>query len=186
MVCRVFLPDYAGHIAGVPCLAGAPDEPASAPLSADCFAIACRAMGDMVLLAHIREQHRLSLESYGWPRMTEELQELNLNVGHRRVGRLMRENGIKIVRTQKYKATTIARRAIAKQSAERGTAITRSTLRPICWIRTSQLMAPTKNGLETSATSGPAKVGCIWPLSLICILVASSPSHGLQGQTTVR
>ena len=38
--------------------------------------------------------------------MTEELQELNLNVGHRRVGRLMRENGIKIVRTQKYKATT--------------------------------------------------------------------------------
>jgi len=35
--------------------------------------------------------------------MTE---ELGLNVGHRRVGRLMRENGIKIVRTRKYKATT--------------------------------------------------------------------------------
>jgi putative transposase len=48
----------------------------------------------------------LSLESYGRPRMTEELQELGLNVGHRRVGRLMRENSIKIVRTQKYKATT--------------------------------------------------------------------------------
>jgi transposase InsO family protein len=115
----------------------------------------------MVLLAHIREQHRLSLESYGRPRMTEELHELNLNVGHRRVGRLMRENGIKIVRTQKYKATTIARQAIAKQSAERGTAITRSILRPIFWIRTSQLMVPTKNGLETSATSGSAKVSCI-------------------------
>ncbi|QCO55369.1 transposase [Pseudorhodobacter turbinis] len=52
----------------------------------------------MVLLAHIREQHRLSLQSYGRPRMTEELQELGLSVGHRRVGRLMRENGIKIVR----------------------------------------------------------------------------------------
>ena len=39
-------------------------------------------MDDMVLLAHIREQYRLSLESYGRPRMTEELQELNLNVGH--------------------------------------------------------------------------------------------------------
>ena len=38
--------------------------------------------------------------------MTEELQELGLSVGHRRVGRLMRENGIKIVRTRKYKATT--------------------------------------------------------------------------------
>lgn len=44
---------------------------------------------DMVLLAHIREQHRLSLNSYGRPRMTEELKELGLNVGHRRVGRLI-------------------------------------------------------------------------------------------------
>ena len=61
---------------------------------------------DMVFLAHIREQHRLSLESYGRPRMTEELQDLGLKIGHRRVGRLMRENGIKIIRTQKDKATT--------------------------------------------------------------------------------
>ena len=66
----------------------------------------CRAVDDMVILAHIREQHRLSLQSYGRPRMTQELQELGLKVGHRRVGRLMRENGIKIIRTQKYKATT--------------------------------------------------------------------------------
>ncbi|WP_139279422.1 IS3 family transposase [Roseovarius marisflavi] len=65
-----------------------------------------RQRDDMVLLAHIREQHRLSLQSYGRPRMTEELQELGLSVGHGRVGRLMRENGIKVIRTQKYKATT--------------------------------------------------------------------------------
>jgi len=71
---------------------------------------------DMVLLAHIREQHRLSLNSYalhgsgllanhesGRPRMTEELKELGLNVGHRRVGRLMRQNGISVVRTHKHK-----------------------------------------------------------------------------------
>ncbi len=31
---------------------------------------------DMVLLAHIRDQFRLSLGSYGRPRMTEELKEL--------------------------------------------------------------------------------------------------------------
>ena len=37
--------------------------------------------------------------------MTEKLQELRLKVGHRRVDRLMRENGIKIGRTRK-KATT--------------------------------------------------------------------------------
>ena len=61
---------------------------------------------DMVLLAHIKEQHHLSLESYGRPRMTEELKELGFDVGHRRVGRLMRQNGISVVRTRKHKITT--------------------------------------------------------------------------------
>ena len=61
---------------------------------------------DMVMLAHIREQSRLSLGSYGRPRMTEELKEIGLNIGHRRVGRLMRQNGIIVVRTRKHKVTT--------------------------------------------------------------------------------
>lgn len=61
---------------------------------------------DMVLLAHIRKQHRLSQGSYGRPRMTEELNELGLRVGHRRVGRLMRQNAICVIRTHKFKATT--------------------------------------------------------------------------------
>ena len=65
-----------------------------------------RQRGDTVILAHIREQHRLSLQRYGRPRMTDELQELGVSVGQRRVGRLMRDNGINIIRTQKYKATT--------------------------------------------------------------------------------
>lgn len=38
--------------------------------------------------------------------MTEELKEVGLNVGHRRVGRLMHQNGFTVVRTRKYKATT--------------------------------------------------------------------------------
>ena len=61
---------------------------------------------DMVVLAHIKEQSRLSLGSYGRPRMTEELKELGLNVGHRRVGRLMRKNGIRVERSKRYKVTT--------------------------------------------------------------------------------
>ena len=61
---------------------------------------------DMVLLAHIREQHSLALGGYGRPRMTEELKELGRAVGHRRVGRLMKKNGIRAQRTHKYKATT--------------------------------------------------------------------------------
>ncbi len=60
----------------------------------------------MVLLAHIREQHHHSLGSYGRPRMTQELKELGLRVGHRRIGRLMRQNGLRVVRTRKYKTTT--------------------------------------------------------------------------------
>ena len=38
--------------------------------------------------------------------MTEELKKVGIEVGHRRVGRLMRENGIVFERTRKFKATT--------------------------------------------------------------------------------
>ncbi len=58
------------------------------------------------LLAHIKEQSRFSLGSSGRPRMTEYLNEPGLNAGHRRVGRLMRENGIHAERSKTYKATT--------------------------------------------------------------------------------
>ena len=65
-----------------------------------------RQRSDLVTLAHIKEQSRLSLGSYGRPRITEELKEIGLDVGHRRLGRLMRQNGISVVRTRKHKATT--------------------------------------------------------------------------------
>jgi transposase InsO family protein len=38
--------------------------------------------------------------------MTDELREIGLKAGQRRVGRLMRDNGIVAIRTRKYKATT--------------------------------------------------------------------------------
>jgi transposase InsO family protein len=62
-----------------------------------------RQRSDLVTLAHIKEQSRLSLGSYGHPRMTEELKEIGLNVGHRRVRRLMRQNGVSVFRTRKHK-----------------------------------------------------------------------------------
>ena len=65
-----------------------------------------RQRDDKVLWAHIHEQHRLSLQSYGRAWTTEELQDLGLNVAHGRVGRLMCENGIKVIRSQKYKGKT--------------------------------------------------------------------------------
>ena len=65
-----------------------------------------RQRGGMKVLAHIREQYGLCIGSYGRPRMTMELKEAGLDVGERRVGRLMRINGIKPVRTRKHKVTT--------------------------------------------------------------------------------
>jgi hypothetical protein len=61
--------------------------------------ISQRQHDDVAILAHIREQYRLSLGSYGRPGLTEELQEQGLQIGHRRVGRLIKQNGIKVVRT---------------------------------------------------------------------------------------
>ena len=51
-----------------------------------------RQRSDLITLAHIKEQSRHGLGSYGRPRMTEELKEIGLNVGHRRVGRVRQEN----------------------------------------------------------------------------------------------
>ena len=65
-----------------------------------------RQRSDLLTLAHIKEQSRLSLGSYDRPQMTEELKEIGLDVGHRRAGRLMRQNGLSVVRTRKYKVTT--------------------------------------------------------------------------------
>lgn len=61
---------------------------------------------DLKVLAHIREQYVLSKGTYGRPRMTMELKEAGLAVGERRVGRLMRLNGIRPIRTRRHKVTT--------------------------------------------------------------------------------
>jgi transposase InsO family protein len=60
----------------------------------------------MAVLAHIREQYSLSLGSYGRPRMTMELKEVGFAVGERRVGRLMKINGIQPVHTRRHKVAT--------------------------------------------------------------------------------
>ena len=63
---------------------------------------------DMVLLVHIRDQFALSHNSYGRVRMTKQLKELGLQVGGRRVGRLMCQNAISVNRTHKNKITTVS------------------------------------------------------------------------------
>jgi hypothetical protein len=57
---------------------------------------AFRSRPAMVVLAHIKEQARLSLGSYGRLRMAKELKEVGADVVHRGIGRLMRKNGIAV------------------------------------------------------------------------------------------
>jgi putative transposase len=61
---------------------------------------------DLKVLAHIREQYALSKGTYGRPRMTMEIKEVGLDVGERRIGRLMKINGIRPIRTRRHKVTT--------------------------------------------------------------------------------
>ena len=61
---------------------------------------------DLKALAHIREHFALSNSTYGRPRMSKKLKEAGLDVGERRVGRLMKLNGIRPVRNRRHKVTT--------------------------------------------------------------------------------
>ena len=117
---------------------------------------------DMVVLAHIKEQSRLSLGSYGRPRMTEELKEVGVDVGHRRVGRLMRENGITVERTRKFKATTDSDHTfnIAPNLLDRDFKADQPNQK--CPLGIMLCMTLSGNRRATSAISGPVRAGCIW------------------------
>lgn len=65
-----------------------------------------RQRSNLVTLAHIKEQSRVNLRSYGRPRMAEKMNEIGLDLVHRRVGPLMRHNPISVVRTRKKRVTT--------------------------------------------------------------------------------
>ena len=81
--------------------------------------------------------------------MTEKLKQIGLDVGHRRLGRLIRQKGISVIRTRKHKVTTDSDHKfnIAPNLLDRDFAAEQS----------NQKLA------VTSATCGCAKAGCIWP-----------------------
>lgn len=64
---------------------------------------------DLKVLTHIHEHYALSNRTYDRPRMTMELEEARLAVGERHVGRLMKANDIRPVRTRRHKVTTDSR-----------------------------------------------------------------------------
>jgi transposase InsO family protein len=120
----------------------------------------------MALLAHIKDQHRASLGSYGRPRMTEELKKLGLAVGHRCVGRLMRQNAIQVIRTRKYKATTDSNRSL--------------NISPNLLGQDFQASGLNQKRAGDITYIWTCEAGSIWPSSLICI-----PGAPLDGQSAI-
>jgi putative transposase len=65
-----------------------------------------RDLRDRELLQRIRKLFRQSRETYGSPRMYQELRALGIHCSKERVERLMRDNGISPPRKRKYRVTT--------------------------------------------------------------------------------
>ena len=57
-------------------------------------------------LRDARQRIALEFPSYGWPRMTAELQRRGWAVNHKRVYRLMREDNLLCLRKRKFVVTT--------------------------------------------------------------------------------
>jgi transposase InsO family protein len=106
--------------------------------------------------------------------MTEELKELGLDVGHRRVGRLMRQNSIQVIRTRKYKATTDSNYLLNISPNLLGQAFQASGSNQKCPLIDTAYRIP-GDRQAILLTSGLTKAGSIWPSSLICIPGASLP-----------
>lgn len=64
------------------------------------------------LLVHIKESHKQNMETYGSPRIAEDLWARGIVCGENRVARIMRENGIVAKTKKKFKATTNSRHTL--------------------------------------------------------------------------
>jgi hypothetical protein len=98
----------------------------------------------------------------------------------------MRDNGIKVIRTQKYKITTDSNHAfnIAPNLLDQDFSADGPNQK--CLLGTSLRDTLSSNRQATSPISGPVRAGSISLSFSISNLGGPLPSHGLQGQTTVR
>ena len=106
LMCRVLLVSPSGYYA-------ARDRAPSA-----------RARRDEELLVHVRAIHQRSRRSYGAPRIRDALGERDLRCGQKRVARIMRADGLRVVGRRKFRVTTqsthahpIAPNTLARQFA---------------------------------------------------------------------
>jgi len=71
--------------------------------------ISSREWANRDLLEHIRRFHRESRETYGSPRVVQDLHAMGIRCGKNRVARLMRRNGIAAKTSRRFRVTTHAR-----------------------------------------------------------------------------
>lgn len=71
-----------------------------------------RATENERITAHLRAEFTRSRETYGSPRLTDELKDGGQKVGRHRVARLMREAGLRARRPRRFKRTTDSRHAL--------------------------------------------------------------------------
>ncbi len=72
-----------------------------------------RAQEDEQLVQQIQQVHQQSRETYGSPRVLDDLKEQGFEVGRRRVARLMKENGITGTPPKPFKRTTDSKHDLA-------------------------------------------------------------------------
>lgn len=65
-----------------------------------------RAIENDLLTEQIKEIHQKKRHTYGCRKMTEELRRIGKKVNHKRVARIMKQEGIQSKAAKKYKATT--------------------------------------------------------------------------------
>ena len=106
LMCRVLLVSPSGYYA-------ARDRAPSA-----------RARRDEELLVHVRAIHQRSRRSYGAPRIRDALSERKMRCGQKRVARIMRADGLRVVGRRRFRVTTqsthahpIAPNTLARQFA---------------------------------------------------------------------
>ena len=105
-----------------------------------------RALIDEVLMAHVRVAFAESGETYGAPRVLQELREAGLPTSSKRVARLMREDGLvarprkgrRVVTTNSKHGYPIAPNLLARQFDVNGVAINRVWVGDITYIPTRE------------------------------------------------
>jgi transposase InsO family protein len=123
-----------------------------------------RSLEDQALVEQITAIHAESRQTYGSPRIVDELRDLGHRHGRNRIARLMKSRGICGRQKGRYRV----------QTDHRQTATMITQLLPISWQKPQRPLRPTRSGSPISPTFSPTRVGSISPVYWTSIVAKSS------------